>query len=63
MSTENEKEKSVFPSSKDLCEGLSKITSINPFSSITKQKEDLQVKEDEKEIKDEVIKEEGDYWL
>jgi hypothetical protein len=62
MSTDK-KEKALFPSSKDLFEGLSKVASTNPFSCITKQKEDLQVKEDEKEIKDEGIREEGDYWL
>ena len=55
--------KEIFPSSKDLFKGLSKVASTNPFSCITKQKEDLQVKEDEKEIKDEGIREEGDYWL
>lgn len=62
MSTDKE-EKLVFPSSKDLFEGLSKIKNINPFSCITKEKENLQIKEDEKVIVDEGIKEEGDYWL
>jgi hypothetical protein len=58
-----------FPTTKDLSEGLLNLskkentTGINPFSCITKDKENLQVKEDEKEIKEEGIKEEGDYWL
>ena len=62
MSTNN-KENFGFLNTKEACEVLSKVASTNPFSCITKQKEDLQVKEDEKEIKDEGIREEGDYWL